>query len=257
MGSKRIHGFEFEDQSWFPSFLRNYVTDFLQFLANKAKVYEPVVELIEESLQKSGEERILDLGSGSGGGLLWLGSELKKRNPKLEITLTDLYPNATTYTHTDIFEYYPQPVDAREVPKSLTGFRTMFLSFHHFRPKDARRILSDAVKNHQSIGIFEIQDRGMGSIVAMLLSPISVLLATPFIRPFRLGRIIFTYLIPIVPLVVLWDGVVSALRTYSEEEMKKLIYLIENQKDFEWVVGRKKSKTGFVLYTIGIPKQKN
>ena len=40
---KRIHLFEFEDQTWFPSFLRNYVTDFLQFLSNKAKVYESVV----------------------------------------------------------------------------------------------------------------------------------------------------------------------------------------------------------------------
>ncbi len=33
----RIHLFEFENQAWFPSFLRNYGTDFLQFLSNKTK----------------------------------------------------------------------------------------------------------------------------------------------------------------------------------------------------------------------------
>lgn len=254
MKTKRIHLFEFEDQKWFPGFLRNYVTDFLQFLANKAKVYEPVVEVIDEALHKTNHSQILDLGSGSGGGLLWLGNELKKRKPNLKITLSDFYPNTRTFCYTDTFDYYPDSVDARNVPEHLKGFRTMFLSFHHFKPKDAQRILENAIKNNQPIGIFEIQDRGIASIIAMLLSPISVLLATPFIRPFRIGRIIFTYLIPIVPLVVLWDGIVSALRTYSAQEMNELLSLTDNHKHFDWTIDKKKSKTGFVLYTIGIPK---
>lgn len=39
----RIHLFGFEDQKWFPDFLRNYGTDFLQWLANRTKMYRPVV----------------------------------------------------------------------------------------------------------------------------------------------------------------------------------------------------------------------
>ena len=38
----RIHLFEFEDQSWFSKFLRNYDTDFLQLLSNKTKMYKPI-----------------------------------------------------------------------------------------------------------------------------------------------------------------------------------------------------------------------
>lgn len=79
MKTKRIHLFEFEDQKWFPQLLRNYVTDFLQYLANKAKVYEPVVDVINETLQKSNTTQIIDLGSGGGGGLVWLGKELQKK----------------------------------------------------------------------------------------------------------------------------------------------------------------------------------
>ena len=75
MKTKRIHLFEFEDQKWFPQLLRNYVTDFLQYLANKAKVYEPVVDVINETLQKSNTTQIIDLGSGGGGGLVWLGKK--------------------------------------------------------------------------------------------------------------------------------------------------------------------------------------
>ncbi len=41
----RIHLFEFEDQKWSPAFLRNYRTDFLQFLSNKTKMYDLVKSL--------------------------------------------------------------------------------------------------------------------------------------------------------------------------------------------------------------------
>ncbi len=48
----RIHLFEFEDQKWFPTFLRNYGTDFLQFLSNKTKMYKPIIPIIEKGLLK-------------------------------------------------------------------------------------------------------------------------------------------------------------------------------------------------------------
>ena len=227
MKTKRIHLFEFEDQKWFPQLLRNYVTDFLQYLANKAKVYEPVVDVINETLQKSNTTQIIDLGSGGGGGLVWLGKELQKKNSEIRIKFTDLFPNVEAFQHTtnqsDIFEYHSEPINAKNVPENLKGLRTMFLSFHHFQPKNAKMILQNAINSNQPIAVLEIQDRSLPSIVAMLLSPVSVLFTTPFIRPFRWSRLFFTYLIPIVPFVVLWDGIVSALRTYTVEEMRNLI----------------------------------
>jgi hypothetical protein len=78
-----------------------------------------------------------------------------------------------------------------------------------------------------------------------------VLLTTPFIQPFKIGRIIFTYLIPIVPLFVWWDGIVSSLRTYSVKEMEELVKSVENNESFEWEIGRLKSGPGVVLYLLG------
>ena len=258
---KRIHLFEFEDQTWFPSFLRNYVTDFLQFLSNKAKVYESVVPEINQALKQTNSSKIIDLGSGSGGGLLWLATELKKENMDLQIVLTDLYPNETAFNNAakslPYFMYHNQPVNATNVPETLKGFRTMFLSFHHFKPKQGAQILQNAVSSNEPIGIFEIQDRSVPSIIAMLLSPISVLLTTPFIKPFSLLRLLFTYIIPIIPIIVLWDGVVSSLRTYSVDEMQQLIKSVENNENFLWQIEKKKAKMGFVIYTIGIPKKQN
>lgn len=254
----RIHLFEFEDQQWFPSFLRDYGTDFLQFLSNKTKLYKPAISILEKGLKASNTIQIVDLASGGGGGLLWLNQELLKTHPDLKIILTDYYPNLSAFEYTKKqapnFEYITTSIDARKVPESLKGLRTQFLSLHHFKPNDAVKILQNAVDSQSCIGIFEAQERSFPSILAMLFSPISILLTTPFIRPFKIGRLIFTYLIPLVPLFVLWDGVVSSLRTYSVKEMEDLVSKVKNHETYHWEIGREKSGPGVMLYLLGIPK---
>ena len=255
----RIHLFEFEDQYWFPTFLRNYGTDFLQFLSNKTRIYKPIVPMLRESLRKSKTETIIDLGSGGGGGLIGLNDELKKEIARINIIMTDYFPNIAAFEHTkkltDNFQYEVNSIDARNVPSNLKGLRTQFLSFHHFKPNDAKLILQNAVDSKSPIAIFEAQERSLPSILAMLFSPITVLLTTPFIRPFKLGRIIFTYLIPIVPFFVLWDGVVSSLRTYSVKEMEKLISNLNETEKYDWEVGEVKSGLVKLLYLVGTKKE--
>lgn len=256
----RIHLFEFEDQTWFPKLLRNYGTDFLQFLSNQTKMYKPVIPVLRKGLEKSKTNQIIDLGSGGGGGLIWLNAELKKDIPDLAITLTDFYPNIPAFELTkkkaENFDYIEKPIDARNVPNELKGLRTQFLSFHHFKPDDAKQILQNAVNSNSSIAIFEAQERSIPSIIAMLFSPISVLLTTPFIKPFKIGRIIFTYLLPIVPLFVLWDGIVSSLRTYSVKEMNRLVETVEGSENYDWEIDRVKSGPGVILYLLGTKKDK-
>ncbi len=218
-------------------------------------MYKPIIPVIKKGLNKSGTNQIIDLGSGGGGGLIWLNSELKKDIPDLKIVLTDLYPNIPAFRLTkkkaDNFEFIEKPVDARDVPTELKGLRTQFLSLHHFKPTDAKQILQNAIDTNSAIAIFEAQERSLSSIIAMICSPLSVLLTTPFIRPFKIGRIIFTYLIPIVPLFVLWDGIVSSLRTYSVKEMNELIENLNGTENYDWEFNRVKSGPGVVLYLLG------
>jgi hypothetical protein len=253
----RIHLFEFEDQGWFPQFLRNYVTDFLQFLSNKTKIYKPIIPIIKKGLLKSNTNQIIDLASGGGGGLLWLNKELQQEIPELKITLSDFYPNISAFELTKSkagnFDFLTDSIDARNVPSNLTGLRTQFLSFHHFKPEDAKQILQNAINTNSSIAVFEVQERSVQSLIAMLLSPVSVILSTPFIRPFKIGRILFTYLIPIVPLIVLWDGVVSSFRTYSVKEMNELVTSLEGTIEYDWEIGKAKN----VLYLLGTKKTLN
>ncbi|MBT1688281.1 hypothetical protein [Dawidia soli] len=254
----RLHLFEFEDQAWFPDFLRDYMTAFLQFLANTTKLFKPAIPILEEALRSSASPTIIDLGSGGGGGLIWINQALKNSIPDLTIVLTDLYPNLAAFESTRAkasnIEFVTAPVDARNIPVNLVGLRTQFLSFHHFKPVDAQRILQDAVDAESPIAIFEAQERSLPSVLAMMLSPITVFLVTPFIRPFTVGRIVFTYLIPLVPLFVLWDGVVSSLRTYSVSEMKNLVAGINGSESYDWKIGRIRSGPGAILYLWGRSK---
>ncbi|WP_025667528.1 hypothetical protein [Aquimarina megaterium] len=257
---KRIHAFEFEDLHWFPKNLRNYMTDFLQFGSNIFDIYKSVVPILERGIKSAGNNKIIDIASGGGGGLIKLAEHLKKNNPTLKITLSDYYPNLHAFKRTkskipDVFDFIDYPVDAMNVPSELKGFRTQFTSLHHFKPENAKAIFQNAIDANQPIGVFEPQQRNIKSMIPMLLSPITVILMTPFIRPFKLGRILFTYLIPILPLFILWDGVISVLRTYTISELKQMISELNNSNSFDWEIEVKKGKPSEILYVLGVPKE--
>lgn len=255
---KRPHLFEFEDFRWFPSFLRNYMTDFLQYISNRFDIYKAVTPMLEEVLERTQSTTIIDLASGGGGGLIKLSERLHEKRPDLKIVLTDFYPNITAFERTKKqapgFEYRSESIDAMRVPSELKGVRTQFLSLHHFHPDQAVQIIQNAVDANSAIVFFESQERNLPSVLAMLFSPINVLWMTPFIRPFSVGRIIFTYLIPLVPLFIMIDGVLSALRTYTVPEMEELVQRVKGNEAYEWKIGKQKSGPAYIPFLIGIPK---
>jgi hypothetical protein len=89
----------------------------------------------------------------------------------------------------------------------------------------------------------------------MLPGTLHMLLITPFIKPFSFKRIFWTYCIPIMPLVFLWDGLISNLRTYTPEELESIIYRLDNNH-FSWKV--ETISTGRwpfnITYLIGKPE---
>lgn len=257
---RRIHAFEFEDLRWFPQNLRDFGTDFLQFVANVFDMYKSVMPVIIKGVQSSGNNTIVDIASGGGGGMEKIAEYIEKSIPQIKIILSDYYPNIDAFKRTKakrphVFDYISYSVSAMEVPPHLKGFRTQFLSFHHFRPKDAKAILQNAVDRRQPIGILEAQQRNCKNLISRLFSPIAVLLMTPFIRPFRFDRIVFTYLIPIIPVFVLWDGIISVLRTYTVTELQQMILEVDNHSLFDWEAGVAKGRSNDVLYLLGIPRK--
>jgi hypothetical protein len=142
-----------------------------------------------------------------------------------------------------------------KVPRELTGFRTMFSSYHHFPPEEARAVLQDAVDAGESIGIFEVTRRAPSAIGLMFPWALLVFVSTLWMRPFRWSRLFWTYVIPIVPFVVLFDGVVSCLRTYRPRELREIIGKLTGS-EYEWKIdeylGMQNSMS--ITYLIGYPR---
>ena len=83
-------------------------------------------------------------------------------------------------------------------------------------------ILQSAVESREGIGVFEVPQRHPLAILLTFLMPIVAFVFAPFMRPFRWSRLLWTYLVPVVPFVVLFDGIVSCLRAYSSTELAEL-----------------------------------
>ena len=258
----RLRLFEFEDLPWFPAVIRSGMMDYLRFMISTLRIYQPIVPLLAKALHRSGQHHLLELGAGSGGGTETLWRALRAEGfPHLRITLTDLYPQpeawATISTHThNAIDHEDAPVNALHVPQHLRGFRVVFSTFHHFPPADAENLLRDAVQAGTGIGVFEGAGRRWWEYVAAwTVLPLAQLLLTPFFQPFRFSRLVFTYLLPIIPLCTIWDGTVSLLRLYSEAELLALARRADETGKFTWQAGKKCHGWGAeVSYLVGWPK---
>lgn len=257
----RIQFIEIHEQAWCPSFLRDQVTDALQAGLNLFSIYAPIAPLLQKALQSTHARKIVDMCSGGGGPWLDLSPRLNG-NPQssLQILLTDKYPNLTAFENTggpssNHITFYPKPVDVMSVPAELKGFRTMFTSFHHFPPDEARGILQDAIDASQPIGIFEVTRRAPTMIALMFPWILISLLYTPWIRPFRWSRLLFTYLLPLVPLVMLFDGVVSCLRSYRPQDLREMIATLP-AAEYHWELGEHHDSRFEmpIAYLIGYPR---
>ena len=260
---RRIQFIELHEQPWFPSSIRDEITDALQFGLNLLNAYAPIAPLLQMALDSARTRSIVDLCSGGGGPWSDLSRKLQSRtlpgdSPALQIWLTDKYPNVGAFQNVrgspeNHISFYPGSVDATKVPPELKGFRTMFTSFHHFSLDEARAILQNAVDAGEGIGIFEITRRAPSTIGIVLAWGLMLIVCTPWIRPFRWSRLLWTYLVPIIPLVLLFDGIVSCLRTYRPEELREMVAELKGS-GYRWEIGEHFNGSAPITYLIGYPQ---
>lgn len=261
----RVHLWEWEDLPWVPDLIRRFITDHLRFLAQVMGLFQPLMPQLVAAMRASGATRIVDLCSGAGGPVPGLLPRLDAAGASdVPVVLTDLYPNRAAFAELEQssggrITGWPVSVSAFDLPPELDGFRTVFTGFHHFRPAQAHRILSDAVAKRAGIAVFEGQER---AVHTMILIPILVFLAGVFFTPFAgrvtWQRLLFTYLIPICPLAFAWDGFVSCLRTYSPAELRALTQDLESA-DYHFEIGKRwlRGRFGFpyrATYLFGVPR---
>lgn len=258
---RRLDVPEIEDQPWCPRAVRDGGTDWLAFMANATGAFHGVAPLLAEALRHTGTRRVIDLCSGGGGPWPTLAPVLAEHAEVDTIELTDRFPNVDALRQArdrsgGLLSFRERSVDATDVPEGIAAVRTMFNCFHHFPPDAARAVLNDAVRKRRAIAIFEgVDHRALGLLGVAAQLPM-VLLATPFVRPPRLSRYLLTYLVPLIPALILFDGTMSMLRLYLADELRELVASVDDHESFEWRIGSTpipRAPVG-ITHLVGLPR---
>ncbi|RVX74669.1 hypothetical protein B0A52_01796 [Exophiala mesophila] len=208
-------------------------------------------------LSRVAEYVYVDFASGAGGPTPYIERHLNRtlrdhsqsqRNDQdpVQFVLTDINPHVSAWEaivkKSDNVAYVRKSVDATDAPeaselldcvaggrigrekkKKKKVMRLFSLAFHHFDDDLAAKVLENTVKTSDGFCIFELQSRHLSSFITItLLWPLAMAI-TPFYFGNSLGHLFFTYLVPIVPFIWVYDGYISCLRTRTPNEVKALL----------------------------------
>ena len=265
---KRIQLFEFEDLNWFPKTIRSGMTNLLGVLQKMMGTSDVIASIISNIKLKNDFSKIIDLGSGSGGIMLEVIEKLNINDQEpIQLLLTDLHPNFKVVNRINSsnipnVSYNESSVDATSLGNLPVGLKTMMNSFHHIPPDVAKGILKSAQDHKQPLLIYEIGENTIPTILWWLLLPLSLailfimaLFMIPFVRPLGWSQLLFTYLIPIIPLCYAWDGQASIMRIYTFNDIEYLIRDFKNES-YNWEITKAQKANGKKAgyYILGLPR---
>jgi ubiquinone/menaquinone biosynthesis C-methylase UbiE len=213
---------ELEDYNWFPNMLRKFQLEFIGSLVNWFGFYKPIVPLAKNLLENAKTNAVIDLCSGSGEPAIYL---QKKIANNFVTTLTDKFPQKKSSTSS--LSYLQQSIDVLNIMPEKEKLYTMYNAFHHFDDEQQRNILQKFSTNQSSILIVEILTPSFFTFLNVIFSgTIGQLLLTPFVKPFSFWRLFFTYVIPINIFTVVYDGIISVIKSKSVKQYQALVSTI-------------------------------
>ena len=258
---RRIEGVELEDLDWLPPTLREASHGVLRFVGEVSGQWRRIGRVVERTLERTGEREILDLASGGTGPLLRIAHDLLARGRLQRVTFSDRSPDEAARAligglGDPRLRYHPTPLDARDAPGEQAGLRTMLNAFHHLAPAQAQDVLQAVVQTRRPLLVVEVLQRRVRTLLWLLSSPFLVLVAIPTLRPTRLSWWVLTYLVPVIPLFVLWDALVSCLRIYTPTELLEIAHRADPAGTFHWEIEEiafpAQPVTGIAL--VGLPR---
>jgi len=227
---KRCRLRELHELPWFPRLWRDELTEFLSFFTIYSGVYAPALRRLARIMERADmPETYTDLCSGSGLYEIDFVRRLRILTGRpVRARLTDLYPNAHWPA---IWRLAPEAVSA--VPESCPaetaitrypGLHVMFSGLHHFAPEEIASMVKCASQHGRSLAFFDYSRRNFWRELVPMLASIPLMLLTAFlVWPFSWKRLFFTWMVPVLPLLLWIDGWLSRFRAYEAEELGGMV----------------------------------
>ncbi|MGB5384799.1 MAG: hypothetical protein WBN19_13140 [Lutimonas sp.] len=224
---KRKQAPQISNSKWFPNFLTRCVHEFMTWFVIKVNAAKPFIPLIEEGLQHA--ERIVVINKKCGAGFDTVDRLLDEKIKR-------------------VF------VDADNFTASEEGLYLSVNSFHQFTLDEAKDILQQIAENKQPVVVVEGNNDSLWQVFGMtVIVPLTVLLTAPFVKPFRFVRIIFTYILPVLPFVTFFDGFMALFKLYAPKDLDELTTSIKTE-GYSWRTGKlDNGRGGKIIYLIGYP----
>lgn len=201
----------------------------------------------------------VDFASGAGGPTPYIekqvNAQLTRQGMKeVEFVLSDISPHIQAWKaaskKSENLHYIAASVDASAAPskdkllkdvpnvKGKGVMRLFSLAFHHFDDDLAKKILKNTIETSDGFwyakinfnqicadfdSIFELQQRNYCSLLTVLCLWPMLMLMVPLHYLYDPTILFFTYLMPLVPGIVQFDGLISMLRTRTPAEVHKLL----------------------------------
>lgn len=242
---------------WTPVFLQNLIPEFLDYIVSLVEANKPFLAIVKSHHNEKSDFYLH--APEAGGSSILLIPDLIREFPHSEIAV--LCDNLTTHRQNHFTKIMPPLVkqitniNLSDVAKSTNSCEKIVISINN------AHLLSDAELVEQIKKMTEVFDQiiiGEGNnksvrqvIGMLLLSPLVALFCGPFVKPLKWSRLFFTYIIPLVPIMIAWDGIVALFKIRSPEKIK---ILAESNlpKNWIWTSGKSQNnRGGFVIYLHG------
>lgn len=229
---RRVHGIELHEQPWFPRVWRELFQLSLGRVVSLIGPFKGAIEPFRALCRTAKPTAILELASGSGELSVSFWKDVCAESEELDsvpLILSDLFPNRDAYhrfvaAHPGRVECIDEPVDALDPPAGEDRVWMMLEGLHHFTPDELRTLFGKATERAAGFVAFETTQRSWKNIALVLLTaPTTVFITSCLVRPFRWRNLLWGLLLPVVPFTMVFDGVMSNLRSYTHEELWDLV----------------------------------
>ena len=264
MVKPRRHKFEFNDSTATPLALKENIVEALSRGLELGGILDGVALPFAAFIKAAKVKQVLDLCSGAGRPVRILAQALKQAGGEVpKFLLTDKMPHPHAWSSLqrelpETIQFVPTSVDATAVAADLSANRARLIinALHHFPPAAASALFADATRQQAPIFIVECFERGYRNFLPMLPYLFMAHQVNPIFAPRRkLAKAFLTWMTPIGACAGLWDGLVSSMRVYSEDELRLMV--AEYGKEYEWSYGTfdfKLGGRGYYFQGIPIPR---
>lgn len=249
---------------WLPNFIKNLMPEFLDYIVSLVSANKPFLTLIQTSPNQ--KNKFYLHAPEVGGSSLLVALDLLKEFANSEVYVLSDHLSKQRQEHFQILipdvHNQVQSTTLKTINKSQSDTERILLSINHahlLSDQELVQMLRTLSENFDQIIIGEGNNKSLRQVIGMLLlSPLVALFCTPAVKPFKVSRLLLTYAIPLVPIMIAWDGMVALFKIRTPEKLQSIINSqISLQNEWTWNTGKApNNRGGFIIYLHGRRKSK-